>query len=77
MHEELVVAQPNFSDIYYDTCAAIDHHNLHRQDTLCIERNIETKIWDKRVTTSLFRMYVVDAWLMYTGATTDTLHSEP
>ena len=42
-----------------------------------MEHKIETKIWDKRVTTSLFEMYVVDVWLMYTGATTNTLHPEP
>ena len=75
--EELVVAQPKCSEIYYNTCAAIDQHNSHRQDTLCIKRKIETKIWDKRVTTSLFGMFVVDEWLMYTGATIDTLHPEP
>ena len=63
-------------EIYYDTCAEIDQHNRHRQDTLCIERKIETKSWDKCVTTSLFGMYVVDTWLMYTGATTDTLQPE-
>ena len=55
----------------------MDQKNRHRQDTLCIECKIETQIWDKRVTTSLFGMYVVDAWLMYTGATADTLHPEP
>ena len=77
MREELFVAQSKYSEIYYDTCAAIDQHNRHRQDTLCIERKIKTKSWDKRVTTSLFWMYVVDAWLMYTGATIKTLHSEP
>ena len=44
---------------------------------MCIELKIETKIWDKRVTASLFGMYVVDVWLMYTGDTTDTLHPEP
>ena len=38
---------------------------------------METNIWDKLVTTSLFGMYVVDVWLMYTGATVDTLHHEP
>ena len=36
VHEELVVLQPKCLDIYYDTCAAIDQHNRHRQDTLCI-----------------------------------------
>ena len=77
VHEELVVAQPKCLDIYYNTCAAIYQHNHHRKDTLCIERKIETKIWDKRVTTFLFGIYVVDTWLIYTGATTDTLHPEP
>ena len=77
MREELVVAQPKCLEIYYDTCAAIDQHNRHRQDTLCIKRKIETKIWDKRVKTYLFGMYVVDVWLIYTGAKIDTLQDEP
>ena len=77
MREELVVAQPKCSEIYYNTCAAIYQHNRHRQDTLGIKRKIETKIWDKCVTTSLFGMFVVDAWSMYNGATIDTLHPEP
>ena len=33
VREELVVAQPKCSEIYYDTCASIDQHNHHRQDT--------------------------------------------
>ena len=60
VREELVVAQPKYSEINYDTCAGIDNHNRHRQDTLGIERKIETKIWDRCVTTSLCGMYVVD-----------------
>ena len=77
VREELVVAQPKCSDIYYNTCVAICQHSRHRQDTLCIERKIETKRWDERVTTSLFGMHVVDAWLMYTGDMVDTLQPEP
>ena len=77
MREELFVAQPKCLDFYHDTCAAIYQHNLHIQDTFCIERKIETKIWDKRVITYLFGMCVVNVWLMYTGDTTDTLHPEP
>ena len=38
---------------------------------------MQTKSWDKRVTSSIFGMYCVDAWLMYRGCTTDTLHTEP
>ena len=74
---DLTVPQPKCSEIYYDVCGAIDQHNRHRQDTLCIERKIETKSWDKRVTTSIFGMYVVDTWLMYKGATTDSVNPDP
>ena len=77
IRQELTVPQPKCSEIYYDVCASIDQHNRHRQDTLRIERKIETKSWDKRVTTSLFGIYVVDTWLMYKGATTDSVHPDP
>ena len=36
--QELTVYQPKCSKIYYNTCAEIDQHNLHRQDTLKVER---------------------------------------
>ena len=77
VRQELTVSQPKCSETYYDTCAAIDQHNRHRQDTLRIERKLETRSWDKRVTTSIFGMYCVDAWLMYRGCTTDSLHPTP
>ena len=51
VREDLVVAQPKCLEIYYNICAAIYQHNLHRQDTLCIELRIENKKWDKIVTT--------------------------
>ena len=38
---------------------------------------MQTKGWDKRVTTSLFGMYVVDAWLMYKGCTTASAGATP
>ena len=75
--QQLTVPQPVCSEIYYDICAAIDRHNRNRQDTLCLEKKLETKTWDKQVTISVFGMYVVDAWLMYKGATTDSLRPEP
>ena len=31
---------------------------------------MQTEGWNKQVTTSLFGMYLVDAWLMYKGCTT-------
>ena len=74
----LEIPQPKCSEIYYSVCGSIDQHNRHRQDTLKIETKIETKSWDKRVvTTSLFGMYCVDAWLMYKGCTTDAINVNP
>ena len=77
VHQQLTVLQPEVCEIYYDTCAAIDQHNRHCQDTLQIERKMQTKGWDKRFTTSLFGMYVVDAWLMYKGCTTASAYASP
>ena len=77
VRQQLTVPQPEVCEIYYDTCAAIDQHNRHRQDTLQIERKMQTKDWHKRVTTSLFGMYVVDAWLMYKGCTTANADATP
>ncbi|KAG7370695.1 hypothetical protein IV203_019265 [Nitzschia inconspicua] len=50
--EELTDPTPMTCNIYYDTCAAIDHSNRHRQDNLQIERKIERKNWAARVGTS-------------------------
>ena len=75
--QELTVSQPKRSEIYYNTCAAIDQHNRHQQDTLKVERKMQTKSWEKRINSSIFGMNFVDAWLMYRGCTTDTLHKEP
>ena len=71
------MSQPKCSEIYYNNCAAIDQHNCHRQDTLKVERKMQTKSWEKRLTSSIFGVYCVDAWLMYRGCTTDTLYKEP
>lgn len=72
---DLVVPQPQACEIYYTTCATIDQHNRHRQDTLMLEHKIETKNWSARVGTTLFGMMVVDTWLVYKGAT-DTQESQ-
>ena len=71
------MSQPKCFEIYYNTCAAINQHDSHRQDTLKVERKMQTKSWEKRLTSSIFGMYCVDAWLVYSGCTTDTLHKEP
>jgi hypothetical protein len=40
---------PKAAAIYYSTCGKIDQHNRCRQDTLKLEKKIETKQWDHRV----------------------------
>jgi hypothetical protein len=66
---ELVVPTPKCCEIYYDTCAAIDQNNRHRQDTLKLERKVETKDWSTRVNCSILGMCIVDSWLVFNGAT--------
>ena len=63
--------------MYYNTCAEIDQRNRHRKDTLCIERKLQTKTWDKRVATSIFGMYCLYVWLIYCGYTIYLIHTEP
>jgi hypothetical protein len=66
---DLVVSQPKACEVYYSTCGLIDQHNRHRQDTLCLEKKIETKNWATRVGSSLLAMMIVDSWLVYSQAT--------
>ena len=47
VRQELTVPLPKCSERYYNTCASIDQHNRHRQDTLRIEKKKQTKIRDK------------------------------
>ena len=45
--KKLTVLQPKYSKRHYEACAAIDQHNFYRQDILRIERETQTKTWDK------------------------------
>jgi len=62
---DLVVPQPKAAEIYYETCAMIDRHNRHRQDTLGIENKLVTQSWSMRVNLTILSMIVVDTWLAY------------
>jgi hypothetical protein len=62
---DLVVPQPKAAETYYETCAMIDRHNRHRQDTLGIENKLVTQSWSMRVNLTILSMIVVDAWLAY------------
>ena len=65
----LEIPEPKCSEMYYSVCGSIDQHNRHdrQEDILKIETKIETKSWDKRVTTSLFGMYQVQPGLNLQG----------
>ena len=62
VYQQLTVLQPKACEIYYNICGSIDQHTRHQQDTLQMEKKMQIKNWDKRVITSLFGMYCVDAW---------------
>ena len=63
----LIVPQPEASEIYYDTCGKIDQHNRHRQKTLQIERKLKTTNWAIRVNMTILGMIIVDTWLIWKG----------
>jgi Transposase IS4 len=64
---ELVVPQPQATEVYYTACAQIDRHNLCRQADLDLEKKVGTHDWSFRVNCTVLRMIVVDAWLVYSG----------
>ena len=52
----MVVLQPLACEIYYSQNVAIDNHNCNQQDTLMLEKKIETKEWLARVEHTIFGM---------------------
>ena len=44
---------PRAAQVYYSANGAIDQHNWIRQDTVQLERKIQTKVWHKRVNTTI------------------------
>jgi Transposase IS4 len=65
----LTIHQPKAAATYYTACGKIDQHNRARQDTLNLEKKMETKEWHRRVNMSIFGMVVVDSWMLYKGCT--------
>jgi hypothetical protein len=65
--KRLLVPQPKAAELYYKGAGKIDQHNRTSQDTLQLERKLQTNSWDKRVNTTLFGMIVVDAYLLAKG----------
>ena len=65
----LTIPQPKASDIYYGAYSRIDQHNIFQQESLDIEKKLQTHEWDKRANLGIFLMCVVDAWMCYSNAT--------
>ena len=55
------------ASMYFGSAGAIDHFNRIRQDGIRIERNLEFRIWHKRVLTSLLGFVGANAYKAYQG----------
>jgi hypothetical protein len=66
---QLTVPQPKAAEVYYMVCSKIDQHNRDRQDTLMIERKLQTHDWSTRVNLSLLSIILVDTWRAYSQLT--------
>ena len=64
---EKEVAQPKAAETYYTGCGKIDQHNRHRQDSLMLEKKLQTNDWSKRVNLTIFSMIVIDSFLLAKG----------
>ena len=69
---DLEIPQPKACETYYSTCAAIDQHNRHRQDTLQLERKLKCHSWHIRVGISILGIIITDTWQVYKRATRTT-----
>ena len=64
----LKILQPKASEIYYGDFSKIDRHNRCGQESLDIEKKLQTHEWDKRANLGILAMCVVDAWMCYSNA---------
>jgi Transposase IS4 len=65
--ETIRLPQPEAVQVYYDGCGRIDEHNCHRQDSLNLEKKVQTMHWAHRANHSIFGMCVVDAFDLAVG----------
>jgi hypothetical protein len=66
---ELAVPQPKAAELYYNVYHVVDQHNCDRQDTLCIERKLNTIDWSFCVNLSILAIIFVDTWRVYSKIT--------
>ena len=70
------IPQPQAAETYYKGASKIDQHIRHRQDSLNIEKKLQTNDWSKRVNQTIFSVCVVDAYLLARGCGTLPLTSQ-
>ena len=71
------IPQPKAAEMYYKAAGKIDQHNRHRQDSLRLERKLQTTDWSKRVNITIFAMTVIDAFLLMKGCQSFGVLSDP
>jgi hypothetical protein len=65
----LTIHQPKAAGLYYTTCGKIDQCNRCCQDTLNLEKKLETNEWHRQLNMLIFGIVVVDSWMLYKGCT--------
>jgi Transposase IS4 len=65
--EEIQIAQTQCGQVYYEGCGKIDQHNRLRQDSLNLEKKVQTMDWSSRANHSILAMTVVDAFYLAQG----------
>ena len=70
--EEVIIPQPQVTQMYHAGAGKIDEHNRDRQEYLDLEKKIRVMQWDKRANLSIFAMTVVDAWKLCQGCAPGT-----
>jgi Transposase IS4 len=72
--EHIRIPQPEAMEVYYKGNGKIDEHNRHRQDSLNVEKKVQTMHWHHRANHSLLAMCVVDAFDLAVGCQTKMKH---
>jgi hypothetical protein len=65
--ELIEIRQTEAGETFYQGCGKIDQHNRLRQDSLNLEKKVQTMDWANRGNHSIFGMTVVDAFYLAQG----------
>ena len=65
--EYIEIQQTEAGQVYYEGCSKIDQHNRLRQDSLNLEKKLQTMDWATRANHSILGMIVVDSFYLATG----------